>query len=460
MSIATQLRYAAARWLMKANSSFAVVSPWVRASFLEPTFERLTSEAYQKNSVVTACLSAYTFMFPEPPLLIWDDEGAAAKSLPDHPLRRLLRNPNPVMGEDELWQYTVAYMGIGGYSFWVSARDARGQLAEGGTYPYHAGQVRVVPGGPTWVRGYEFHTPEGDWEPIDENKYKVVQFKWPLPDLTQPWQAQPPLRSASAAVDSDSELDRYLYALLKNDAVPPTYIKLRENQEMGQEEKDVFRAKWAQQFGGNNRGGIAILDDGMELGRIALNLQELAFDALRRVPETRIAAAFRVPPILAGLGVGLEHSTYSNYEQARKAFTQDALVPLWRAVAAEVQSALGAEYGGVVCRHDLSGVASLQEDVNEQWKRVNTAFISGYLGMKEARAALGLPAEPPTDDLFMLKTGVSLTPGAMLGQTMPALPAPVEAPVKQFKRIRRDDIEDLEGVMDAARRLVEEVGTA
>lgn len=456
MNIATRLRYGLARMLLKANT-LSMTSPWIRTSFLEPTFDRLVSEGYEKNSIVAACISVYTFMFPEPPLLMWDDDSTSATSLPKHPLRKLLQRPNPIMGEDELWQYTVSYMAVGGNAFWVVGRDARGAPAARAIFPYHMGQVRVKPGGPTWIRGYEFYNEKSEWVDIDPDKYIVVHFKWPLPDMNQPWQALPPLRSGSASVDSDSELDRYLYALLKNDAVPPTVIRLRENQEMGQEEKDTFRARWMQMFGGTNRGSVAVLDDGMSIERIALNLEELAVTGLRGIPETRIPALFRIPPIVVGLQSGLDKATYSNYEQARAALTRDGLIPLWRAAAAEVQSAFGDSYPDLYCRHDLSQVGSLQEDVNAKWARVDKAYLSGYMGWSESRSAIGLPEQAPPNDLFYLPSGAQLIPGAMLGQTMPALPAPqpVEA-AKQFKRIRRDDLEDMD-VMDAARRLVEEV---
>jgi HK97 family phage portal protein len=407
MSVWSNLRYGLARMLAKSGG-LSVISPWVRATFMTPTFEALTREGYQKNAVVTACIQAYTFMLPEPPLMVWDGEGEQGAPLPTHPLRRLLRKPNDLMGEDEFWQYIAAYICIGGNAYAVCPLSARGLPVE--LWPYHAGQVRPKPGGPSWITGFEFYNAESQWEPIDPNKYVVLHFKWPLPDLSQPWVAQPPLRSAAASVETVSELDRYLYSLLKNDAIPPTVVTLPPEVAMSAEEKARFREQWKERYGGGNRGEIAILDDGAKIERISLDLQQLAFDALYRAPEAKIAAAFRVPPILAGLLVGLDASTYSNYEQARKAFTQDALVPLWRAMAAEVENGLAPAFGnGVVVRHDLNEVASLQEDVNAKWARVNTAFLNGWLGMKETRAAVGY-GDPPTDDLYRTTISAGLEP--------------------------------------------------
>lgn len=397
MRLTTAIRYGLARLFLKA-SGFSVVSPWVRASFLTPTFDRLTSEGYQKNAVVTACVSALTFTYAEPPLLVWSKEGEAGEALPNHPLRQLLKNPNVLMGEDELWQYTIAYMAIGGNAFWHKVRSGAGRVVE--LWPYHAGQVRCVPGGSAWVKGYEFNDGSTDWQPVPSED--VVHFKWPLIDLSQPWQAQPPLRSTARAVDTDSEIDRYLYALLANDAVPRTLIRQSAERFMTADEVERAKAQWKERYGGDNRGGVAIIEAGAEVERLGLNLQELAFDALRKVPEARIAAAFRVPAILAGLNVGLEQATYSNYAQARLAFTQDTLVPLWRAAAAEVQSALAPEFGnGVILRHDLNEVASLQEDVNNKWTRLGSAFDRGAITLNEYRRGIGYQDQQGGDVYFI-----------------------------------------------------------
>lgn len=434
MAWASSLRYGLARMLAK-SAGFSVVPTWIKTSFLQPTFDRLVSEGYTKNSVVSTCISMYTFTLPEPPLMVFDQEGDQGQPLPNHPLRKLLRRPNALMGEDELWQYTAAYAALGGNAYWVATLDGAGRPIE--LWPYHAGQVRPKPGGMAWITGYEFFNGDGEWVDIDPNKYAVVHFKWPLPDPTQPWMAQPPLRGVAGSVDTMAEIDTYIYALLKNNAIPPILVKLPKDREMDKPEKDRFRAQWQAMYGGEKRGGVAILDDGADVSVLGLNLQQLAVDALYRVPETRIAAAFRVPPILAGLLSGLDASTYSNYGQARKSFTQDTLVPLWRAWGAEVENSLGELFGtAVYLRHDLSMVASLQEDVTAKWGRVNAAFVSGLLSFAESRKQLGYE-KPEQDDLFMTRKSFALAfastimepepPQALdLTPTMPALTAPKE----------------------------------
>lgn len=419
MNLPVSLRRWLARGLAK-GAAFSVVLPWVSESALTPTFRSLTYDGYRKNGAFFACVSALAMSFPEPPLGVWDDEGADAKRLSAHPLRFLLRRPNPLMGEDEMAIWTIVYMAIGGNAYWHKVRDRRGQVVE--LWPYHAGQISPVPGGPTWISGYEFDDGAGHKTPIPTED--VVHFKWPSPDPTQPWMAQPPLLAAAREVDTDNEATRYLMALLRNDAVPRTMILTPADSLLDTESKRRLKEQFARTYGGDGRGDVAILDGGATVQRLSLNLEEMAFEALHRIPEARIASAMRVPPIVAGLNVGLERSTYSNYGEAVTHFTTGTLVPLWRIVASEVEADLGGEFptsgrtgGGVYVRHDLSQVQALQEDEAAKWQRVDTAVKGGYLTVNQALTMLGQQSVNG-GDVFLWPSGVTPVPADRMAEVV------------------------------------------
>jgi HK97 family phage portal protein len=432
MKLTTKLRFGLARLLTK-GAGMSFISPWVRTSFLNPTFDNLVAEGYAKNGVVALCITRLAMSFPEPPLRVWSDDGPQGKALPDHPLRRLLKTPNPRMGEDQFWQYMAAYLAIGGNAYGVVTLDRRGVPVDAGSpgwglWPYHAGQIRPIPGGPTWTTGYEFYSENGEWKRVDEDAYRVIHLQWPLPDLVQPWMAQPPLRAVAPVVNIDTSLDTYIFALLENNAIPPMILTLGEDMVMSRAEKNAFRSEWGSQYGGANRGGMAILDYGMKAERLSFNLAELAFDALRKVPEARIAGAFGIPPIVIGLNVGLEQATYSNYGQARTAFSRDTLIPLWRAASSEFEAALGSAWGTAVhCRHDLTGVASLQEDTTALWSRIDRAYRGGLITMNEGRRMIGQDDQQGGDiyqvnpKMFYLSAD-QLAMVVSSGATRPALP--------------------------------------
>jgi HK97 family phage portal protein len=397
------LRFALARMLVK-SAGFSIVPPWVSTSILMPTFRSLTEEAYQKNAVFLACVEALAFGFMEPPLLAWDGKDSTAQPLADHPARKLIENPNPQMSESDFSVMVMTYIAISGNCYLYKARNSRGAPVE--LWPYHDGQIRPLPGGGSWVRGYEFIHANREPEFIDAAD--IIHLKWPTPDPKQPWMAQPPLRAAAAEVDSDNEASRYLRALLQNDAVPRTVVTLPPGGKMSNDEKHRFRANWQALYGGDNSGGVAVLENGATIARLGLDLQQLAFEAMHRVPEKRICAVMRTPPVIAGLG---DDPTYANSDAAYYRWTRSTLVPLWTLVGAAMQKGLSKDFGGVVLGYDTSQVQALQEDTTDLWGRVLNAWDKGILEDKnEARGLLNLPRMQPTTDDALATTSKEAAP--------------------------------------------------
>jgi len=485
MRLSTRIRYGLARLLVK-STTFSIVPPWVTQSILNPAFRSLTRDGYQKSSAFFACISALTFAFPEPPLAVYDGDTDEAQQLPQHGLRKLLRRPMPIMGEAELLATTMAYLAIGGNAYWHKVRGKNGRVVQ--LRPYHAGHIIPVPGGVDWIQRYDYDelglggssgnqsTAGANLKPIPVED--IVHFKWPAPDPAQPWMSQPPILAAATEVDSDVEAVRYIFALLSNDAIPRTVVTVPADRPMDDDEYRRLKEQWRERYGGKNRGEVAVLEAGATVNRLGLNLQELAFDALAKVPESRIAAVLRTPPIIAGLNVGLDRSTYANYGEARKAFTQDTLIPLWRIVASEIEADLLPEFQdvgdrkGVAVRFDTNRVAALQEDQTQKWTRVTNAYQKGILKRNEARRALGysddaggdtyysIPAKPQITDNSAPKTVMILANGdivelpynttRIIDRQSPIINGMLELRAESVEHEKKDSLSDHERKIEKA----------
>ncbi len=406
MRLTTAIRFALARLLLKA-AALPVAPAWLKTTFFEPTFRALTREAYKKNAAVFACISALAFAYPEPPLLVYQNEDDDADAIPGHPIRQLLKQPNPRMGEKRFNVVVMTYIALGGVCYLHKVRDGGQRVVQ--LWPYHIGQMLPVPGGPAWLERYDFDDGTGTLRPIPVDD--VIPLTWPDVDPEQPWTAMPPLAAAAGDVDQANEIRRYVFTLLKNDAVPRGVLEMPVESALSTPEVRRMKEQWHERYGGDARGDIAILEGGARYTRIGLNIQELAASALFDIPEAHICAVLRVPPIIAHLNVGLQRSTFANYGEARQAFTQDTMAPIWAITGDEVQAGLASEFGpssgsgqaGVDLRHDLSKVQALQEQATEKWGRVDAAYNSGYLSFQEARVALGY-GDPTPDDMFIMPT--------------------------------------------------------
>lgn len=382
----------------------AYISPYAEVTWLDTSWDALSTRGYSQNSAVFQCISTLAMGYNEPPpqvLLNGDPE-------PRHPLQRLLNRPNPVMSHAELMQYTMVYRAVGGNCYLHKVRNKAGMVVE--LWPYHQGQMWPVPSRYGWVEEYAYRTANGGIAKVPSSE--VIHLKWPSVDLSNPILAMPPLLAVAREVDTDSELTRYLYALISNDATPRTLLNIKTNLNDTQFER--LRSQFSLRHGGDNRGGVGVVEGEATITRMSMNLQELAFETLRRIPESRIAGAFRVPAILAGLYVGLEKATYANYKEARAQLTEDTFVPLWRSDAVELTQALAGEFDSnpdrLVVTYDTGKVAALQENEDAKYARVVAGYDAGLLMKNEARGLLGLPPlkdlrrDDPEGDVFKNET--------------------------------------------------------
>jgi HK97 family phage portal protein len=385
------------------------IPSWVRAVWMEVSFNSLVQNGYKASSAVFGCVRALAFSFPEPELVVWRSTPIGAQPEPEHPLRKLLERPNPDMGEAEFAQYAVTYAAVGGNCYVWKERSADGRVIA--LWPFHDGNMRPVPGKSSveGLVGYYEYDP-GDGQKVKVSKKDVVHWKW-MVDPENPWRGMGAIEAAAKDVDSDVESTRYVYSLLKNDAIPRVAVTLVEGDELTPAKAERLGTAWMEKYGGENRGMPAFLEAGMTIQRLGMNMQELSMEALKEVPESRICAAFGVPPVIASLLVGLKRSDYGD-GQARKAFTETTLAALWRSFASELQAGLVDDFGGgVYLKFDMNQVRALQENVGELWTRIDRAVINGYITRAEARRAIGFSAGPADEVYRETLTAMWVEPG-------------------------------------------------
>jgi HK97 family phage portal protein len=233
-----------------------------------------------------------------------------------------------------------------------------------------------------------------------------------MPNPLDAYFGQPPLRPAARAVSLDNAATDFVDTLLRNYAVPGVVIKTA--QETTAAIADRLKWQWKKAFSGSRRGEPAVLQTGMDVQVLGMNLRDLEFPDLRAYSESRICAALGVPPVLVGAKVGLDRSTFTNYAEARKQLWEDAIFSLQRRFAEPVATQLLPEFTGVGrqrvhLRWDNSGVLALQEAESAKWDRATNALARGGITVNDFRRTVGLDPVA-SGDVFMVPAGVTLTP--------------------------------------------------
>jgi HK97 family phage portal protein len=421
---------------------FALESGWIPKEFSRYSFEK-AAHVVQFNSVVAACLGVLARTFSEPPIMVTDKR--TGKVLNTHPLLDLLQMPyNPSMWGDaddepmsqaELMMYTMFYVGAGGNCYWRKLRARDGRVVA--LMPYHDGNVSYLPSTNKRVQGYQF-TNGGVVETLSPREF--VHVKWLSVDFSNPVKALSPIVAAAREVGAEEAAQAYVNGLLANDATPRTIFSVASGVELTDDQVARMTQTIKDKFGGKNYGSPAVLEGGMTVHRLSLGLNELQIDQLTKIPETRVAALLGVPAVVAGLSVGLDSATYSNFGQAMKVFTDYTLVPLWRNIAEQIMESVRAEYDdgeNLVVQFDTSRVMALQEKENEKQTRVLSLYTGGVLKLNETRVLLGFP-EVSEGDTF--KFQLEASPAPVIAKTVPALKGLLEQG-KQEPLFKDDDDE-------------------
>lgn len=303
----------------------------------------------------------------------------------DHPLKRLIQKPNPYMSEYDFWYSVIAGMLIQGSVYYEKQRNAGGQVI--GLWPLPLGGVSPIVQG-VEVVAYQTYKADGTRVLIDAND--VVRFS--VYDPRGIFSEFSPCQIALSLVEVDVTLSEIVKTFLKEGAAPLGVITTKVR--VTEDEVERIQARWRERYGGV-RGMVvpAVLDVDAEYQKIGSSLNELIVPELDARTESRICLVFDIPPVIAGVKIGLDRSTFSNYAEARRAWWEESIIPRYEAMLDVIQNSLASEFtkpnDGYRIEWDYSRSPVQKEHEQELTKTLLEAFKAGAITINELRARLG-----------------------------------------------------------------------
>lgn len=358
-------------------------------------FKVFAKEGYSLNSLVYACLSKTANAAANVDFVHVDKD----KQRVDGNVQKLLNNPNPYQTQTQMIQTIILHKKIAGISYWEVERSQAGN-------PLYLWPLR-----PDWVKkvvnqdGIQHYTykREGDKTGRKIETRDVLEFK-NLSPLDPLFSGQSSLEPISGIIDSDQAITDFLAMFFQKGANPTGYIKVNKpTLQPGEGEELQYR--WQRLYGGfKNWFKPAIFTDDTDYKVIGSRLNELEFDKLDSRNESRICMALDVPPILVGAKVGLDRSTFSNYEEARRSWWEDTLIPLFDSISDDLNRIvlqLFKESGKIIV--DTSRVVALKDDRDKSWSRAAGAYAAGLITKNQALQEMGLPVVDDGDVYYMVE---------------------------------------------------------
>lgn len=356
------------------------------------------------NSAVFACLQVLAMSIGEPELKVYRDDPAGRVEIDGSALGDLLARPNPVYALDTMLGYLSTCLHVAGNAYWRKLRAGdpeTGNVVE--LWPISPSMIEpwTDPNQPAdFITSYRYTWASGRSEDISTGN--MIHFRYGIDDADHRVGCAP-LRRLLREISSDEQATRYADRLLANLAINGLTLSFdKEAPPIDQATADELKARVRANYGGDAVGSVAVLSPGAQLTALGFSPEQMDMKTLHRVPEERISAVLGVPAIVAGLGAGLDHATYSNVQQAREAFTETKLLPLWKSLAADLTIQLVPDFtsdSSTVLAFDTTEVRALADDQNALATRLKTLVEAGIITADEARAEIGLAPRPASETL-------------------------------------------------------------
>ena len=353
------------------------------------------------NSAVTACLNVLATSFAEPSLKVYKKIDGGKELQQNHPMEILMQRPNEFLSGNSLAHYIVTSLSAHGDAFLLKVRNRQGNVVQ--LVPLMPNYVKVRGNERELITHYEYHAVKQNntltQDYIELPRENVVHVRQGM-DPDDHRRGFAPLRTVLRELAGDEAAGQFAVALLHNMAVPGVILSPKDDTMGGpsREEAEAIAQAFKSKFSGANRGAPMIMTGAMDVDVVSFTPEQLNLTALRRLPEERVSSVLGVPAILAGLGAGLDAATYNNTKELREFFTEQKMIPLWNAVAAELtHQLLHTEFENndysMVCGYDLEEVRALASDKKDSVLTMNSGVQGGFVTIAEARKTLGLDAD-------------------------------------------------------------------
>ena len=371
-------------------------------------------EGFMQNAIVYRSVRMIAEAAASIPLLLYE----GTNEIEDHPLLTLIRRPSLDHTGTDFLEAWYGFLLVSGNAY-VEAVALDGDLRE--LHILRPDRMKVIPGVDGWPEGYEYTVCGRSVRFLDD----VVEGVRPILHIklfhpVNDHYGMSPIEAAATAIDIHNTASGWNKALLDNSARPSgALVYAATNGQMTEEQFTRLKGELETNFQGARAAGRPLLlEGGLDWKPLSLTPKDMDFIEAKNVAAREIALAIGVPPMLLGIP---GDNTYSNYQEAQRAFWRQTVLPLvnrtaralssWLAPAFETSPALGGRRASLVApddsasrsrpsgalelRPDLDQIEALAPERDALWKRLEGA---SFLSTDEKRAAAGYGSSSALDE--------------------------------------------------------------
>lgn len=384
-----------------------------------------------RNSIVVAVVGWLARNFPEAPVRLrrLHPDGTSETIQPGLAgpgwMLRLLERPNPYFSGVLMWMATVTDLFCNGNGYWLKVRDPQyDRVIELWWVPSRYLRPMWPDDGSVFISHYFYRVDGVDYRV--ENR-DVVHFRLGI-DPDNPRLGLSKLASLFREIYTDDEAANYSAVILTNMGIPGVVISPSVTGGVTMRtDPETVKTAFMEKFGGDRRGEPLVLTAPTEVKVLSFNPQEMNLKEMRRVPEERVTAVLGISAMVAGLGAGLDRSTFTNYGEARLAAYQESIIPLQRLMAADMEVQLlpdfaDTDHDPLDVDFDTSKASAMQALHDAIWKRLESSATKGLITRAAFKEGTGQTVRPE-DQVYIVASNYLIIPASATAAPA-ALPAP------------------------------------
>lgn len=195
-----------------------------------------------------------------------------------------------------------------------------------------------------------------------------------------------PIVAAREAIALAVVMERHAATLFKNGASPGGVIE--HPARLGDDVAERIEKSWNATHGGDNAGGVAVLEEGASYKQVGMTSADAQFLEMRKQANEDISRFFRVPPIFLN---DYDRATWGNGEQQGTQLVTYCLMPWMKKWEAEIRLKLLSPEERKTQYAEFLVDDLLRADTAARYESYAKAIASRFLSPNEARSRENLP---------------------------------------------------------------------
>lgn len=382
-------------------------------------------------STLTSCVDVISSALASLPALVYENLGnGERREAPDHPVARMLAQPNDLQSWPDLVRFFMSSVLLAGNALVEVRRNGNGQPTALLPIVWTNAQPVLIPAPP----GQSV----GPLAPSGRLAFDILRVNAPFGGTGTPRRmfadsgelfylrersntgilGVSRLQRAPMVVEQALRVQEFATFLWTNAATPD--IALTHPGKLSKEAGDRIAQSWqSTHVGPYNARRTVVLEEGMEAKPLSASAEDSEVLESRKFAAEEVCRLYGVPPQLVGI---TSASNFANSQQASIWFGVHCLRPWAKAIEAEFARSVFVDPDRFELELDLSGL--VRGDFTAQVAAGVQLLRAGCLTQNEVRAQLGFNPMPGGDVLIMQSVGGRPPGAADSTDTLPEPGAP------------------------------------